>query len=795
MRNMSNSVWIVWSVVTASLACVNQPTKEAAVGKRQSALTPSTAFEIVKKIPVGVSPQKVVLSSDGNTAYVSNYGANSVSVVDLASGTQVAVYPVGSLPLALALGPGGTTLYVGQNGGGVSAIHLASGAVTAIDTSGFPVRDLAIPPGGSRAYLAMEFGGLRAIELATGTVSTIPSVGGCPEGLAVTPDGSRLFVNYQCGGPGSSGGGHDAIGVFDAVTGAFITSIVGLANVGGGIATDGNLILAQGGDACIQPAYDHVGCPVLGAGITNVIDAVSLTPFAPLPNGNGFSFAPNQAFLLSGGDALQILDYQTRATVQTIPVAASGLVAFSADGKQFYAPVPGENVLAVVSVGSAQGAACGTGADCASTFCVDGVCCASAACGSCHSCNGPGIPGTCTLVPAGLPDPKGICGDQGAASCGTNGRCDGTGGCQKYASGTQCVPPSCPNGSSTKTLAKTCDGQGACANGGTTVSCGAFLCNGINDCLHNCRSTADCVTPNLCDLKNNLCGSRKPAGCMCMTTSECQTGLFCTGGVCCDSITSGTCAPLPAGSPGCGTSGTGGSSGTGGTSGTGASCVAAADCASGFCVDGVCCDSACGAGDPNDCQACSVTAGAATNGTCGPRPSGGVCGATPGICQTAGICGGGPTCSGPTTIPGCAPATIPSGCAGSCDPIELRGGLAVESGITVEFQGGASAGQISVNACDATSPPPTGYKVIDGMNGKYCWDLKVSASVSYTTPPPIIVCIHYPEAIAANENVFQMAHDDGSGVFAMNTTDRFPDDNIICGFAYSLSPFAIVLPL
>ncbi|HXI55433.1 MAG TPA: PxKF domain-containing protein [Polyangia bacterium] len=257
-----------------------------------------------------------------------------------------------------------------------------------------------------------------------------------------------------------------------------------------------------------------------------------------------------------------------------------------------------------------------------------------------------------------------------------------------------------------------------------------------------------------------------------------------------------------------------------------APCSSASDCTSSFCVDGVCCDSACGGGDPNDCQACSLAAGAASNGTCGPRASGALCRASagacdvaesctgaslacppdgfatagascgaPGICETAGTCGGGPLCSGPTPITGCAPASVPPGCDGSCDPIELRGGLAVENGITVEFQGGASAGQISVTSCNATSPPPSGYKIVQGATGNYCWDLKVSASVSYTTPPPIIVCIHYPEAIAANEAFFQMAHDDGSGVFAMNTTDRFPDDNTIYGFAYSLSPFALVLPV
>ena len=45
----------------------------------------------------------------------------------------------------------------------------------------------------------------------------------------------------------------------------------------------------------------------------------------------------------------------------------------------------------------------------------------------------------------------------------------------------------------------------------------------------------------------------------------------------------------------------------------GDACLTAAFCASGFCVDGVCCNTACSAGV---CDACSVAAGGAVNGTC-----------------------------------------------------------------------------------------------------------------------------------------------------------------------------------
>jgi hypothetical protein len=48
----------------------------------------------------------------------------------------------------------------------------------------------------------------------------------------------------------------------------------------------------------------------------------------------------------------------------------------------------------------------------------------------------------------------------------------------------------------------------------------------------------------------------------------------------------------------------------------GAPCTQADGCLSGYCVDGMCCDGPCGDGATNDCEACSVAAGAETDGTC-----------------------------------------------------------------------------------------------------------------------------------------------------------------------------------
>ena len=56
----------------------------------------------------------------------------------------------------------------------------------------------------------------------------------------------------------------------------------------------------------------------------------------------------------------------------------------------------------------------------------------------------------------------------------------------------------------------------------------------------------------------------------------------------------------------------------------GAACTQNRDCRSNFCVDGVCCDSACGNG-AEDCQACSVARGATQDGVCTVLPAQALC--------------------------------------------------------------------------------------------------------------------------------------------------------------------------
>jgi len=72
----------------------------------------------------------------------------------------------------------------------------------------------------------------------------------------------------------------------------------------------------------------------------------------------------------------------------------------------------------------------------------------------------------------------------------------------------------------------------------------------------------------------------------------------------------------------------------------GAACSHNDDCATGFCVDGVCCGTSCGDSSNSDCQVCSKAAGAATDGTCGPVGAGAACRAATEACDLPESCDG-----------------------------------------------------------------------------------------------------------------------------------------------------------
>jgi hypothetical protein len=307
-----------------------------------------------------------------------------------------------------------------------------------------------------------------------------------------------------------------------------------------------------------------------------------------------------------------------------------------------------------VSAGLADGTSCALKDDCASRFCVGGVCCASLCDGICQTCAATGSVGAC--VPVTGADSPGTC-------AGTM-TCDATGACKKK-SGQSCTATSdCASGfcvggvccaSACTGACETC-GTGACVpitkGAPGTPACAPFVCTGASDCPTSCANDGDCVASAYCT-KGHVCAPRKAIGAACDLFADCASSpcgectVACVSGFCCDSAcdapcntcagaSKGTCALLPASSEGscapyrC----------TGSSSACSTTCTVDADCAaSGYCTAGACAKrhalgEACT--DAHECVAGSDGAGHCADGVCCDAACKGICescgGATKGAC-------------------------------------------------------------------------------------------------------------------------------------------------------------------
>lgn len=161
-----------------------------------------------------------------------------------------------------------------------------------------------------------------------------------------------------------------------------------------------------------------------------------------------------------------------------------------------------------------NGEACTVGADCASTFCVDGVCCSTECKGFCQACKGDmkqsGASGTCGVAKEGL-DPHNDCPDDEARSCERDGTCDGSGRCRYYAKGTSCGPSVC---TSNRAVGRVCDGVGACNDSTDGVDCSPYVCDlSKGACTNSCTRDTDCTELARCDVKSGKCVTKEGSSC------------------------------------------------------------------------------------------------------------------------------------------------------------------------------------------------------------------------------------------------------------------------------------------
>ncbi|MEW5741485.1 MAG: hypothetical protein AB1938_21365 [Myxococcota bacterium] len=129
----------------------------------------------------------------------------------------------------------------------------------------------------------------------------------------------------------------------------------------------------------------------------------------------------------------------------------------------------------------------------------------------------------------------------------------------------------------------------------------------------------------------------------------------------------------------------------------GTACADGTQCNTGYCIDGVCCNTSCGGGDTTDCQGCSTAAGAAADGTCGFLPSTHVCAPAVGPCDVPDTCpGNSQYCWQDTVVDA---GTVCRAAAGACDVAEVCDGM--DAGCPADgLAAAATVCRASAGACD-----------------------------------------------------------------------------------------------
>ena len=152
-------------------------------------------------IATGDLPTGVAFSPDGGTAYVANEGTQYVSVINVASASQVAtIFTPAASPLVVRVTLDGSQLFIATASTTVYIVDTQSLQITGSVEVGFLPNAFAVHPDGRIIYVSSAFGGSASeIDRITGIVLRTFNVGGVPQDMAVTRDGKRLYVGNESG--------------------------------------------------------------------------------------------------------------------------------------------------------------------------------------------------------------------------------------------------------------------------------------------------------------------------------------------------------------------------------------------------------------------------------------------------------------------------------------------------------------------------------------------------------------------------------------------------------------------
>ncbi|HVJ51584.1 MAG TPA: hypothetical protein VM689_03935 [Aliidongia sp.] len=279
-------------------------------------------------------------------AFISNNHDNTVSIIDVPSGTVIGAVPVGAGPEGVTVAPNGTTVYVANTG---------NQTVSVIDASQFPqvvTATIAIP-GVFPSSVALTSDGragyvpnglsttpqLTIFQTSNNAVLATVPLPGTPQGIAVNPASGNVYV--------ATGTTTGQIAVFTSGGTSLNNISVGTNPLGVAVTPDGSKIYVTQAVPSANPGT----VTIINAGTNAVSGTISVGA-----NPHGIAVSPDGTKALianTNSNSVTLISTATNTVINTIAVGNSPFgVSFTPDGTTAYVTNQNDNTVSVVDPGT-----------------------------------------------------------------------------------------------------------------------------------------------------------------------------------------------------------------------------------------------------------------------------------------------------------------------------------------------------------------------------------------------------------------------------------------------------------
>jgi YVTN family beta-propeller protein len=202
----------------------------------------------------GTTPTDVAFSTDGRFAYLTQQGDQAIGKVTLATPAVTGTFAVPFSPFRIRRSRSGTKLFVTGAADSVVMLDIATGARLAAYAMEVAQNGLAESLDGSKLYVGSQDAGVvREITIATGTAGRTFVTGAFTQEVVLSADGSLMFVARESS---------PYLSVWNLATGTTVDSILlGRATFGMALSPDGKRLYAT----------------APGAGKVFIVDAIART--------------------------------------------------------------------------------------------------------------------------------------------------------------------------------------------------------------------------------------------------------------------------------------------------------------------------------------------------------------------------------------------------------------------------------------------------------------------------------------------------------------------------------------